>query len=52
MTDVEKADLKTFMAPSRRRVAEVAKCSVAQACATLILLVICTYPRKDCRTKG
>ena len=35
MTEGEKADLKTFMAPGRRRVAEAAKCNVAQACADL-----------------
>ena len=35
MTDDEKANLKTFVAPSRRRVAEAAKCSVAQARANL-----------------
>ena len=33
MTEGEKANLKSFMAPARRRVAEAAKCSVAQACA-------------------
>ncbi len=40
MTEGEKADLKAFMAPDRRRVAEAAKCSVAQARANLRLLSV------------